>query len=307
MGQTRRFVLAGGAALALAASSAARVAVVHLKDGWQNVGWNKFAHSPGEAIARLPEALTRMKFPVALADVHAELQANPTGRKGALHKGDQELIAMVSGKGEVDFNVPLNFQPVLPGLQPPIVNTLEWDIGGYTLILPEICFNWCYRKVIVPVVTPPPATCDCCVQVRYWLPAGTRHVSYAVFGPYTLDLNKCGHPGQWDHGCVEHRCFEEAETKVIAWERSKGVVIDDHWRQDGGYLLKEPTTQEELHAIWLPHEVVNGFGLIICADSGDGNPDHPPAQALKFDYMAWIDPYTRERMWHMPRFRLFEG
>ena len=30
MGQTRRFVLAGGAALALAASSAARVAVVHL-------------------------------------------------------------------------------------------------------------------------------------------------------------------------------------------------------------------------------------------------------------------------------------
>ena len=291
---TRRSLLWGGAASMLALTSS-KAFGHELKDGWQYVGANKFAYSATVAFARLPRALELLQFPARLDQVQAVIKQYPSGmRQGTLKNGDPDLIGMVSGGGIVDFNVHLNFKPLAGGVQPPIINTMEWDIGGYTLILPEICFNWCYR--LKAAFAPPPPVqhqCECeCERLHYILPARTTSLFIELVGPYSLDSSTCFRPEQWgDNGCFLNTCFEHEENFMRQYEPN--VIAS--WRKFGRVSIPD-SPSETSGILYLPKDVINGFGFTMCVRTADG-------EQLYFTYGAWQKPFTNERDSRAARFQ----
>ena len=141
----------------------------HAQTSWTNWGSAPYASNQEEAFELLPVALVELGIP---AELHQEfmdmVSEDPDGEEIFLDPNDR-LAAMMSGGANPHamFDVLVAAIPVnQSGSIVQAARARKWEIEyegvTYSLILPEICFNWSYltyqvevREVEVQVSAPP--------------------------------------------------------------------------------------------------------------------------------------------------------
>ena len=139
---------------------------------WTNWGSAPYASSQEEAFRLLPTALVALGIPNELHEEFIDMVSeNPDGEEIFLDP-DDHLVAMMSGGANPHamFDVPVAAVPVnQSGTIVQSARARKWEIEYegvmYTLILPEICFNWSYAvreievRTEIRVVETPPEDC----------------------------------------------------------------------------------------------------------------------------------------------------
>ena len=125
---------------------------------WQHYGIEPYAASKAEAMKERGNAFRQLNLPSPVIAQLLLLTERP-GITFSLSKGDR-LTGMLSKGGVLHEDVVVAFPPPdgVPGMQ--YVATAEkwqttWEGKLYTVILPEVCFNW--SDIIAPAPAPPQA------------------------------------------------------------------------------------------------------------------------------------------------------
>ena len=157
---------------------------------WQHFGAAPYASSREEAMKTRENAFLKLGFPIEAVDLLVEETKKP-GEKTSLKVGDR-FSAQVSKGGAVhglkEGGGIVAFESTVRGMQ--YVATAEkwqvtWEGKVYTIILPEVCFNWTSIVAIASVPTPAAMTSTCpngwTIIANAWslqsLPGGLRKMT----------------------------------------------------------------------------------------------------------------------------------
>lgn len=150
----KKILLALLAFLAISVGSQASAQTV-----WRDWGEAPFASSKEEAVRRLPDALRLLNVPEPVrALLEDAVRTTPNGVRTHIVPGDR-FVAMMSRGDRVLSDVVVAEVPVtLPHGRTGAVqaaNASMWEVTYegqiYTLVLPDVCFNWSWRSRPAPV------------------------------------------------------------------------------------------------------------------------------------------------------------
>lgn len=176
--------------LAVVGSNLALSAPAHAEVLWRNWGSCKFAESRPDALARFEQAIKHMSMPEEVKAEFRKLivtESKPGSETAVRPQQFYEEMQSCNGhliKGGIRVGEYLD--PRGKTIIGHLINATEWTVDyqgrRYTLVLPEVCFNWMWKVSDIPVLKEKPPVLDCAELFIPVQPGDKLTVSYRPAG-----------------------------------------------------------------------------------------------------------------------------
>lgn len=232
---------------------------------WEHFGADPYAKTRDAAMASRESAFHKLGFPQPVITLFIEETKKP-GMKVRLTVGSKLSTMLSHGGAKVRKDVVVAFGSPVKGMEyaaPAEEWQVSWDGGVYTLILPEVCYNWSAKVPLIDIfATATPS--EKCVELTFNAPVGgkVRWGVASVDGP--LPPSVCNAQKQGDEEWKAW--YGKCDDCVGAIGYIRGI-LGDKAEIYHKYLYSVTASKQTLRfstAIWLDL-------VYICLEYPDGN------------------------------------
>ncbi|MBU6214399.1 hypothetical protein KGM48_00950 [Patescibacteria group bacterium] len=251
--------------VAVCVATGARAAETPWK--WEHFGAAPYATTRGEAMATRESAFRALGYPKKVVELLVEATKSP-GEGVELKNGDRFAAQMSKGGvvhglkeggGVVAFEKPVRGMRYVADAE---MWQVSWEGRVYTLVLPEVCYNWTRMQVEAP----PPATKQIVAEQKLGpitvLPATCPNV-------YFLKVNV------WEHSALELPGVAQTHAKEEWEEQFIGVP---HVSRTHGGEFRKALSSGQIARSKIPHNFL--VSLIMTPEAQVGEPTITKEQVL---------------------------
>lgn len=180
---------------------------------WQEFGADPYAKTRAEAMKSRESAFHKLGFPQPVIKLFMKETEEP-GQKIRLTVGDKLSSMLSHGGTNVRKDVVVAFGSPVKGMEyaaPAEEWQVQWEGRTFTVILPEVCYNWSAKIPLIDIfasASAPAAPAEKCVELTFnaqiggkvrWgdasndgpLPPSACNAQRQGDGPWSAWLNKC--------------------------------------------------------------------------------------------------------------------